>query len=151
MKIYLVFCFILCSLSSAFSQDLWAVSKVVDGDTFYAFSEGNKKKFRIIGVDTPEFSYFGKPEEPYAKEAKNFLKELIEHKFVLLSYDIQPLDKYGRSLVYVYLQDSTFVNAELMKHGWAITMTIPPNVSHADLFLELQKSARRAKRGIWQD
>jgi micrococcal nuclease len=28
-------------------------------------------------------------------------------------------------------------------------MTIPPNVKFASLFLELQKEAREAKRGLW--
>jgi len=142
----------LASAHTASSQDPWQVTHVVDGDTFYASdSSGQRIKCRLIGIDTPEYSHFGKPEEPYADDATEFLYDLIADKKVILEEDVQALDRYGRQLVYVYLPDSTFVNAELMKHGWATTMTISPNVSFADLFTELQSKARKAKRGIWQD
>ena len=121
----LIFLYLLiATLSPAYSQDLWYVTYVVDGDTFYANdADGARTKFRLIGVDTPEYSHFGKPEEPYADAATEFLYDLIFNRKVILKDDVQSMDRYGRRLVYVYLQNKTFVNAELMKHGWASTMT----------------------------
>lgn len=136
--------------TSVFSQSTWTVTKVVDGDTFYAVRDGAKAKFRLIGIDTPEFSIFGRPEEPYAQEATDFMSNMILYHAVLLEEDVQVQDKYGRRLVYVFLEDGTFVNAELVKQGWATTMTIPPNVSHAEHFAELQAEARKRELGIWQ-
>ncbi|MHC4791110.1 MAG: thermonuclease family protein [Planctomycetota bacterium] len=37
--------------------------------------------------------------------------------------------QYGRLLGYVFLPDGTFVNAELVKKGYAKVYTYPPNVS----------------------
>lgn len=142
---------LLLSFTALVAQESWTVIKVVDGDTFYAVREGTKKKFRLIGIDTPEFSHFGKPEEPYAQEATDFLSDMVLYHTVILSEDLQPLDKYKRSLVYVYMSDSTFVNAELVEKGWATTMTIPPNVEYSDHFRKLQSEARIKKIGIWQD
>ncbi len=39
---------------------------------------------------------------------------------------------------------------ELVEHGYAQVMTIPPNVKHQDLFLRLQREAREAGRGLWR-
>ena len=60
---------------------------------------------------------------------------------------MQQLDRYDRTLAYVYLEDGTFVNAWLLENGYAAVMTIPPNVKHEGLFRKLQREAREAKRG----
>ena len=59
-------------------------------------------------------------------------------------------DRYGRLLAYVYLEDDTFVNAWLVENGYAMVMTVPPSVKHQNLFLELQRKARDARRGLWR-
>lgn len=53
------------------------------------------------------------------------------------------------TLAYVYLQDGTFVNAELVKNGYTMTMTVPPNVRFAEDFAKLQQEARENNRGFW--
>ena len=68
-----------------------------------------------------------------------------------LEYDVDHTDQYGRTLAYVYLEDGTFVNAELVKKGYAMTMTVPPNVKFVYEFVKLQRKARENKRGLWQD
>ena len=75
---------------------------------------------------------------------------LLRDNKVRLEYDISRKDRYGRTLAYVYLKDSTFINAEMVKHGYAMVMTVPPNVKYADLFLKLQKEARENNRGLWR-
>lgn len=128
------------------------VTKVVDGDTFY-FDNGNARgeKARLIGVDAPESkTVFKKRVGYYGKEAKAYLTTLLVGQQVKLEYDIDREDQYGRALVYVYLENGTFVNAELVKQGYAMVMTVPPNVKHAALFLQLQREARKKNRGLWQ-
>ena len=102
------------------------------------------------------------------QEAKIFTQGLLENKRVRLEFDVGQKDKYGRLLAYVYIhsdqiatfndklsyvQNSNgeiFVNATLMKAGYASPMTIPPNVKFADLFRGLYEEARLEKRGLWQ-
>ena len=128
------------------------VTKVIDGDTFY-FDNGTAKgeKARLIGVDAPESrTVFKKRVGYYGKEAKAYLKTLLIGQQVKVEYDIDRADQYGRALVYVYLENGTFVNAELVKEGYAMVMTVPPNVKYAALFLQLQQEAREKNRGLWQ-
>ncbi len=106
-------------------------------------------KVRYIGVDTPETHHPMRGVEPYGKEASEANKKLVGGKTVRLEFDVEQLDRYGRTLAYVYLEDGTVVNAWLVKHGFAQVMTIPPNVRYQDLFLKLQREAREAERGLW--
>ena len=122
------------------------VERVIDGDTVVLVGG---EKIRYIGVDTPELGNPKKKVQPYAKEATEFNRRLVEGQKVRLEMDIEPQDKYHRTLAYVYLEDGRFVNAELLKEGYAQLLTIPPNVRYVDLFAGLQKQARDAKRGLW--
>lgn len=128
------------------SEKTFQVTRVIDGDTFVI--QGGVK-VRMIGIDTPETVKFNTPVQPFGKEASNYTKKLLTGKPVRLVYDVQPKDRYGRELAYVYLQDGTFVNALLLKAGYARIMTIPPNVNHADEFVKLQQQAREANKGLW--
>jgi micrococcal nuclease len=125
----------------------------VDGDTFWA-DDGTSKgvKIRLIGVDAPESRKTFKKEVGYfGKEAKAYLTNLLIGKSVRLEYDVNRTDQYGRTLAYVYLQDGSFVNADLVKNGYAMTLTIPPNVKYADEFVKLQEDARENNRGLWKE
>ncbi len=123
------------------------VQRVVDGDTAVL---ATGERVRYIGVDTPELHHPRKPVEFYAREAKEFNRNLVEGKTVRLEWDVQRYDKYGRLLAYLFLPDGTFVNAELIRQGYAQLLTIPPNVKYADLFVRCQKEAREANRGLWR-
>ncbi len=122
------------------------VRRVVDGDTV-VLSTG--ERVRYIGVDTPELHHPRKPVERYAREAKEFNRRLVEGKRVRLEFDVERRDKYSRLLAYVTLEDGTFVNAELLRQGYAQLLTIPPNVKYVALFRKLQQEARENKRGLW--
>ena len=122
------------------------VQRVSDGDTVVLI---DGRRVRYIGMDTPELHHPTKPVQYYAREAAEFNRQLVEGKQVRLEYDLERKDKYGRTLAYLYLPDGTFVNAELVRQGYAHTLTIPPNVRYADQFTQLQKEARTARRGLW--
>lgn len=131
----------------------WQVTEVVDGDTFHALnSDGGHYKIRLIGLDAPETRKTGNKDIGYyGKESGNFLSEILNGKKVRLEYDITQKDRFGRTLAYVFLEDGTFVNAELIRQGYARVMTIPPNVRYADEFIRLQKKARRQNKGLWNE
>jgi len=121
------------------------VKYVIDG---YTILLKNNEKVRYLGIDTPEVEGPYTSEEPMGKEASAFNRELVEHKWVRLEFDIELRGKYDRLLAYVYV-DEVFVNAELVKEGYARVSTFPPNVKYANLFLRLQREARQARKGLW--
>ncbi len=127
------------------------VTKVIDGDTFWGNDAGlDEVRVRLLGIDAPESRKSEHKEVGYyGKESEEYLKALLSHKKVRLEYDVDKYDQFGRTLAYVFLEDGTFVNAELLKQGYARVMTFPPNVKYADEFIRLQRKARRSKVGMW--
>ena len=135
------------------------VSRVVDGDTLALSS---RERVRLIGIDTPEMhesEKLSRDSQRSGQDARTimglgrrsyaFTRTLVEGKPVRLEFDVEKHDRYGRLLAYVYLNDGTFVNAEIVKQGYASLMTYPPNVKYVDLFLKLYQEARENKRGLW--
>jgi micrococcal nuclease len=127
------------------------VVRVIDGDTIQVCCIARKReKVRYIGINTPETKHPTKGVEYYGKEAAKANRKLVEDKTVILTFDVEQRDRYGRLLAYVFLEDGTFVNAWLVEHGFAQVMTVPPNVKHQELFLKLQREARDEGRGLWK-
>ena len=124
------------------------IVRVVDGDTVIV---APKVRVRLTGIDTPESVDPRKPVQCFGVEASNFTKGLLPADTpVTLVHDVQRLDRYGRTLAYVYRQaDGMFVNLELVKQGYAQAYTVPPNVAHATQFVAAQAQARRGNRGLW--
>ena len=130
----------------------YPVSRIIDGDTFWV-DDGSEKglKVRLIGIDAPETrNSRNKVKTVFGDEATEYLAGLIGWKRVRLEYDIDTLDQYGRTLVYAYLEDGTFVNAIMVRNGYATVMTTPPNVRYAGTFVELERKARKQNRGLWK-
>jgi micrococcal nuclease len=125
------------------------VQRVSDGDTFVATVKGRRERIRVIGVDTPESVDPNRPDEPFGEEAADFAKHFLHGATVRLAGDVEPRDRYGRMLAYVWLDDGTFWNALLAAEGYAQQLTIPPNVTYASLFRRLVAEARRNDRGLW--
>ena len=127
------------------------VVRVIDGDTIQVCCVfGDRVTVRYVGVDTPEIHHPMKGVERAGKEASEANRKLVDGKTVRLEFDVQEQDRYGRLLAYVYLEEGTFVNAWLVENGYAVVMTVPPNVKHQELFLKLQREAREEGRGLWR-
>jgi micrococcal nuclease len=128
------------------------VTRVVDGDTVkVALAGGARDTVRYIGMDTPETKKPGTPVQCFGHAASAANERLIDGRAVRLVFDAEPRDRYGRLLAYVYrAADGTFVNAELVRRGYARPLTIPPNVRHAGAFTRLARQARGAGRGLWR-
>ena len=120
------------------------VTSITDGDTFRAGDE----RVRLTGIDTPEIST---GPECYGPEATDALAALIPPGTeVRLVLDVEPEDRYDRTLAYVYrLSDGTFVNLSLARDGFATPLRIAPNVAHADDVAAAAAEARAAGRGLW--
>ena len=124
------------------------VDRVIDGDTILVRIGDRVETVRYIGVDTPETVHPTRGIEPYGLAASVFNRILVEGRQVRIELDVEPRDRYGRLLAYIYT-DSLFVNAELIRQGYAQVMTVPPNVRHVEEFVLLQREARAAEAGLW--
>ena len=137
------------------------VRYVADGDTIIL---RNGEKVRLIGVDTPEIhdedehrnqvhakKYGLDPRvvDEYAFKARTFSVQAVLHQKVRLEYDAQRLDKFGRTLAYVYREpDNFFLNAELVKQGEGFAYTRFP-FKYQNQFRDFENQAKRDHRGLW--
>lgn len=127
------------------------VVNVVDGDTIDVLLDGEIRRVRYIGIDTPETVHPERGVEPFGLEASAANRALVEGTHIWLEFDVEREDQYGRLLAYVYLEGGGMVNAILLQLGYAALYTWPPNVKYVELFIELQKDARCAGRGMWSN
>ena len=125
------------------------VVKIVDGDTIHVRIGDRVERVRYIGVNTPEVHHPERGEEPGGRAATEVNRQLVSGHQVRLELDVRARDRHGRLLAYVWVGD-TMVNAELVRRGYAQVMTVPPNVRYQQLFLQLQRDAREAGRGLWR-
>jgi micrococcal nuclease len=131
------------------------VARVIDGDTIVlrdiSFGELDIRtgghRARLIGVDTPE-THSGT--ECFGREASAFTERAIGGKDVRIAFDVDPVDRYSRALVYVWGPDGSFFNGALAAGGYALQLTVPPNVRYAELFSRLVTESRVSKRGLWR-
>lgn len=136
------------------NPSIYKVVKCVDGDTFWVFNKDSVRvKVRLIGVDAPEVkTVFNKKKHPFGLQSKAYLDSILSvNSFLKLTFDVDSLDRYGRTLAYVFLNDGTFLNEKLVRDGYATVMTISPNVMYQDLMFEAQVYARENKLGIWKE
>jgi micrococcal nuclease len=127
------------------------VELVVDGDTIDVTIDGDTERVRMIGIDTPETKRPDAPVECFGPEATAFTQSLLTPGMpVHLERDVVGRDDYGRILAYVYrASDSIFVNYEIIRHGYARPLTIPPNNAHAARFVEAARAAEHDDAGLW--
>ena len=127
--------------------------RAVDGDTIIVNIDGEEKRVRLIGVDTPEsvasqayLEKTGKENTEEGKVASEFTKELLSsYSTVYLQKDKDNEDLYGRGLYYVWLEIPNDVNdieeirtkmleGILLDNGYAVVAIYKPNNRYADEF-----------------
>jgi len=144
----LLCCF--CGDSFAFlkpaNQGYVRVIKVHDGDTVSVVFKKKKEKVRLIGIDAPELM-----QRPWGSKAKKRLNELLNAAGwrVILEFDVEKTDKYGRLLGYLITAEGSILNVRMVRDGYAVLLTIPPNIKYVDTLREAQNEARQHRRGIW--
>src|SRR3954447_25373564 len=133
------------------SEEDGIVTRVVDGDTIHVALGGTDETVRYIGIDTPESVKPNTPVQCFAEAASAANRRLVDGRRVVLTFDAERRDRYGRLLAYVRrADDGMFVNEELVRDGYARTLTIPPNVRFAERFAGLARQARDDERGLWR-
>jgi micrococcal nuclease len=130
---------------------LYSVVSVVDGDTVKLSIDGTTQTIRLIGLDTPETVDPRKPVQCFGKEASNKAKELLTGRSVRLEVDASQgtLDKYGRTLGYIFRDDGLFYNKHMIEQGFAHEYTYNIPYKYQSEFKAAEKSARENQRGLW--
>ncbi|MGP3777917.1 thermonuclease family protein [Halanaerobium saccharolyticum] len=121
------------------------IERVIDGDTVETAAGDS---IRLLGVDTPEIDWDNNNSEFYAEEARDFTLENLLDQKVVLEYDQEREDNYGRTLAYIY-QDGENFNQQLLTEGMATVMIVEPNDKYESEFKKAAAEARKSGKGIW--
>ncbi len=159
------------------SAQIYTVKKVIEGDIL-ELSDG--RTVHLIGIDAPDSTSTARAKMfaersgkklseilAVGKKAKKFAQKLVEGKQVRLEYDLLEIDEQGKIWAYVYMTSvpgkdggeaeyflsstDIFVNATIVKSGYASPVIIPPNIKHSRLFKQLFTEAQLNKRGLWKN
>lgn len=135
--------FIVCVLSLLSSRALAEpffdalVVGVIDGDTIDVLVEGETRRIRLFGIDTPERG------QPWATKSKQALSKRVYRKEVRINE--VTIDRYGRTVGEVYA-DNVCVGCELVRDGHA---WVYRRFTDDAVLLSLEEEAREARRGLW--
>ena len=130
------------------------VVDVVDGDTIKVEIDGEEETVRLIGIDTPETVDPNTPDECYGAEASDHATRLLQDRTVWLETDVSDTDRYDRLLRSVWFQgksDGTYylANEVLVRRGYAVVSTYPPDVAYVDRLTAAQDLAVAESIGLW--
>ncbi|MCU0660398.1 MAG: thermonuclease family protein [Candidatus Pacebacteria bacterium] len=129
----------------------YEVMRVIDGDTLDVSMDGAVVRLRLIGMNTPETVDPRKPVECFGTEASQKATSLLLGKKVSLVSDSSQgeKDKYDRLLRYVFLEDGTNFNLQMIKEGYAYEYTYGTPYAYQAAFKEAQQQAKDASAGLW--
>ncbi len=122
------------------------VHQVHDGDTVTLRLNGKKYRTRLIGIDAPEIG-----QKPWGIRAKQHLIKIMRQTnwTVTVETDDERQDKYGRLLAYLWTKKNTMINEKMLADGFAVTMSVDPNIKYTERFGRAEQNAQKAKKGIW--
>lgn len=125
-----------------------SVRYVHDGDTLQ-LSDG--RKLRFIGINTPELARDEQPEEPYAREARQYVRSLLPAgSRIGLSYGVERRDRHGRLLAHIILANGDSLNQLLLEQGYAQYIAVPPNLARLECYRQAEQRARQDGLGLWR-
>lgn len=123
------------------------VTSITDGDTLRLEVDGQELRVRLIGVDTPEVF----PDvECFGPEAEQALSDLAPVGSTLgYTYDRDERDQYDRELLYLYTDDGTLINYELVARGYGTAVLFEPNDRFWSDLRIAERAAQRDGLGLW--
>ena len=125
------------------------VIKVIDGDTIEVFVDGELMTVGYVGIDAPELERALDGAEPFAVEALERNREIVEGKIVSLERDLVDVDERGRHLRYVYVGD-LMVNALLLHEGLAKVDTSSRGLKYSEIIHLMEQQAMIEREGAWR-
>jgi micrococcal nuclease len=122
--------------------DRCVVASLSDGDSLHC---ADGRRVRLLSIDAPEMA-----QAPHGEEARRRLNALLPPGTTArLETDVEPTDRFGRTLAYVYTPAGELVNLEMARSGYVVELLYEPNLRHADAIRAAVEEARREGRGLW--
>lgn len=118
------------------------VTRVVDGDTF-DLSDG--RTIRLINLDTPEL----KTSDCYATQAAQIAADILLNQRVRIETDKNEMDRFGRTLAYVFLSNNTFINAYFLELGLGEFRLDTQNLRYQDKLISAATTGHNSISGMW--
>ena len=134
------------------------MTAVVDGDTvrLRAAEAGpvlpveEEVRVRLLEIDAPETQHPIRGVECFGAEATAWVEELLTPGTTVLALpDVEPRDRFDRELLYLWLEDGTFVNESLIRSGHAVAVLYEPNDRYIDRLRAAEADARAEGAGLW--
>ena len=139
MKKIVLLLLLIVLISGCVQNETVYVAHVIDGDTFET-SDG--KTIRLLGINTPEKG------EYFYEESSEYLRSLIEHRYVTITGDQTNKDWYGRELRYVFIEDR-FVNSEMLERGYA-RLYLLKDKKYQNVLKYAELDAKGSHLGVWR-
>ncbi|KAK3074114.1 putative endonuclease lcl3 [Teratosphaeriaceae sp. CCFEE 6253] len=118
--------------------------------------KGKTMHVRIAGVDAPEAAHFGKPAQPHAAEALEWLKGYVLHRYVRVR--VFRRDQYERVVCSVarrrWVVWRTDVGYEMLRRGWATVYEAKFGSEFGGMegkYREAERGAKKRGVGMWQE
>ncbi len=139
LTLFYIFSYNRVEVDSFFDSKKAHVVKIIDGDTIEILSG---ERVRLLAINAPEKG------DPYSVEARDKLRSLIEGKDVVLRFDQEKEDHYGRQLAYVF-SGKTNINLVMVEEGLAWSYIVPPNDQYQYEIEMAEDHAKQSRIGIW--
>jgi len=123
------------------------LSKCVDGDTVWLTNNKIEKKYRLLGIDSPELK------DNYGNESKDYTCNFLKNaKTIEIQYDDvgYKKDKYNRELVWVFV-DNELLQTKILEKGYAKVKYIYANYEYLNNLYDKENYAIENKIGIWEN
>jgi endonuclease YncB( thermonuclease family) len=138
---------------SRYDGQWFEVDRVIDGDTLDIKPHDGSTpiRLRLWGIDTPEIAnkFKGTSDQPGARQAQTWTQQHCEGQQVRLKLQPQRIyGTYGRLLCYVYFEDGSMLNEQLLLEGLARTDArfVHQYMHRFDI---LQEQAHFDRKGLW--
>ena len=134
-------------------QDRGVIVVVYDGDTVeIEFPDGQRRKVRLIGIDSPETGHSDEHVQLLAQLSRRFAFYYLYRKQVTVEYDWEREDKYGRLLAYLWTEKNGLFNEFILEEGFASAyLRFPFKDEYRQRFIRAEKSARISNMGLWRE
>lgn len=133
------------------SKTLYKVTSVIDGDTIRVRINSQIESVRLIGIDAPEVDYENGGHECFAQESAEYVRKLLDDKYVRLEADESQSDRdtHGRLLRYVFTEDETNINQVILAKGYAFESTFDVQYKYQKEFQQAEQTAKDTGKGLW--
>jgi len=121
------------------------LNNCVDGDTVWLENDGKRKKYRLLGIDSPEIK------NEYGEESSVYLCNILKKaNKIEIEYDKvgKTVDNYNRELVWVFVDDE-LVQKKLLSVGLSKIKYIYATYEYLELLYDEENIAKNNKYGIW--